>query len=670
SDTEQRFARAAASWRSGELQQAGQQLDQLIAESSLDPRVFFLRGIVTEQSGENGDSFFKQGADLEVDQQNSRFVNQFVSRIQGAVREKIERHRAEASADMTTDPVRARQTLMYRDAMQSMQRGDREQAISLLDRILANDGADPRPWYMKGVALAESGEMETAQEMFRKGLSLEVTAEDVRHVNLALNRVQGHIRRVIEEETTIASGTETLTRGQVAKAAFAREKELQEELIAADVERTQELLAAAAQAAEMRAAAAANAFRRQQDQQSQAAARIEAIAAVTPPPMPTPVEEPMPTTPAPSAPNPFSTAPNPFAQSPAAGAAQSTPVEYSWLPANPDTILVVRMAEMSNSAFVKSITQNPAAGALMAQQKGLDPRKIDWIAAGFEDLGPALSRLQKEIQAAGNDRQAAQAAQRRFQNELATQLPFSAAIRTVEDITLEELTAEMNVTESTHAGKTIYALIPKDGDGQEAPFYMTMLDARNVVLGSEPGLKSALDRGPTSQLPTTFSTFPTDSQFILAMSSPELQALSAEIPDLPPSADTPAYVRDLISAVRGKITGGALTISLENDLTLSQMLILADAGDASTVTSALQTALDDAKAQLTPMQAMAPGPLQPTVQEFIDSLQSSSSGNQVSVQLKIPGSLPRTLAENPAVLFQLMGLMGGMGPGGPGGGFP
>ena len=205
------FNAAISTWRSGDLPTARQQLTTLIDGKTEDPRVYYYRGILAEQLGENGDADFKAAAKMEANSSASTSVNRSLEKTQGLLRRRIEKFRADARNALKADPEAARQREIYREALDARAQGDLFAAISKFETI-TETGTDPRYFYMYGVALAESGDTEKAKAAFADGLKHESTPRDAELVSIALADVQGDIRRMIEEQTSLQVGDQVVTR--------------------------------------------------------------------------------------------------------------------------------------------------------------------------------------------------------------------------------------------------------------------------------------------------------------------------------------------------------------------------------------------------------------------------------------------------------------------------
>ncbi len=80
----------------GDLAGAKKSLNQSIDAGSQDPRAFYFRGLIEEAMGADGSVDFQTGAKLEALGRRSSPVGSSLTRVQGAVRKKIEKARHDA----------------------------------------------------------------------------------------------------------------------------------------------------------------------------------------------------------------------------------------------------------------------------------------------------------------------------------------------------------------------------------------------------------------------------------------------------------------------------------------------------------------------------------------------------------------------------------------------
>ena len=241
---------AVESWRIGDLDAAQEQLTQMIEAGTRDARVYYYRALVSEQLGSDSDQDLKAAARLEAETTSTRLVNRALENVQGATRAKIEKYRSEARAKLKPDPKAEADKALYREGIEAWKAHDSATALAKFDAVIADGGTDARVFYLRGVVLAEMGQTEEAKVAFAAGLAHEKSAKDIELVNLALVDVQGGVRQMIEEQTTVEIDGSVVSR-QAAHRMIRRLDSMSQE------ERLAEAGAAAAREAEREQAAAA-----------------------------------------------------------------------------------------------------------------------------------------------------------------------------------------------------------------------------------------------------------------------------------------------------------------------------------------------------------------------------------------------------------------------------
>jgi len=152
---------ALSLWRAGDVVGAEQQLTSIIDGGTEDSRVFYFRGILSENAGHDGTKDFSFAAKLEAATGTKTLINRALEKVQGPVRGKIEKIRASARDALKSDPEAARLKSVYRDALEARNSGELDRALTLLKEVTTT-GTDPRFFYMYGVALFETGHAEGA----------------------------------------------------------------------------------------------------------------------------------------------------------------------------------------------------------------------------------------------------------------------------------------------------------------------------------------------------------------------------------------------------------------------------------------------------------------------------------------------------------------------------
>ncbi len=648
---------AMTTWRSGDAVSARDQLTAIINGGYRDPRVFYYRGLLIEQLGGQGNDDFKRAADLEAALSAGTRVNRALEKIQGPQRARIERFRLEARNSMKADPESARLKMVYREALNARREGDRATALSKFEE-LTGTGRDPRYFYMHGVTLAEMGELELARKAFSEGLKLEQTPDDVELVNAALADVQGEVRRLIEEETLIEVGDQLITRQQNRRDVIRRSAMTQEELLAES--------STAGTTAEQRAEAEREARRLAAANQILAETRArEELEAKISRNVPVPEKPKVPVAPKPEVPKATvdtpvtqppvpsqTTSANPFLSGvasapPAVRTAASSitpgPIDMSYLPAATEYLMYVRPADMMNSGFVKPLTDMPQVQAGLAQmsaQFGYGPSEIESVTMGMSNV---MATLLPVIAQAGSGAPPDPAA---LTQKLIGGQNAITVVRTVADVDFSGLIQAAHGSEATYEGKTYHLL--QNPDPQQPQMAVYAIDGRTCIFASEPGIKSVISRGAGAATNDAFEFVSRSSHMVQAFSSPLLAGMSAGIPD--PPQGVPPQVAQLLAAIKGNITGGAVVLEAGSNLKLNINLNLTDPSAATEANKALTGGLALVKQASPLFLGNAPPELQPTLTQAVNSLSSSSSQTVVSLSLSVPGSLVQVLKDNPQLL--------------------
>lgn len=672
------LSEALTLWRQGDLPAAHDQLSKIIENGSSDPRLHYYRGVISEQQGADGTADFKAAAALEVASGSSRLVNFALEKIQGPVRAEIEAIRARARAVTKPDPTAVHNSILYRDARISMKTGDLETALQKLDQAVADGARDPRVHYMRGVILATNGDVETARLAFQEGLEAEVTAQDARNVNEALQGVQGDIRRLIEEQLVIERGDEKITRQSNQRMLRQQEDSQVEKLMAADDADRAALLAQSAESQRAKELAAAQQILAEEKLKAETEALLNksldappASVATEPatPKTTAPVSNPFggqPKTPAitpqaeaetPASPVPAAPV-NPFLSgNSATTSASSGPVDCSWLAPNTELVSYFRPADFTNSRFMAPLMELPPVQAAMAQmvaQSGFAIGDIESITFGIGDVMAAAMGIAANVSASGGPPDPNQIAQQFLNSNSAV-----SVLRLKKDVDFTAFAATVSAEEATHGDKTYYLMASPDPSAPKTAAYP--IDARTILMTpSEAALKAAIGRGPGSASNPQFDFLSRDSQMALAFSNPALAPMSGAIPQ--PPADAPPFVQTLADALRGRIAAVAIVLNASADLRIDVQLKLTEPSAGNEAVQALQSGIQMLNQIYPSAKANIPPDLQPVTDSAVSSLAANFSDPVVTATITIPGSVVSILQNSPQMFGPLQFGPPGAGP--------
>ena len=670
---------ALTAWRDGDVTTAQSLLSKLIAQKSEDARVYYYRGLLAEQAGEDGSKDFQQGAQLEARFSTTTQVNRALEKIQGPLRSQIEKTRVAARNAIKADPEAARLKVVYRDALEARNQGNLAAATELLKEA-TEGGSDPRYFYMYGVTLAENGQVEDAKAAFAEGLKREQTVEDAHLVSIALSEVQGEIRRLIEEQTQVERGEELVTRQTNNRENQRRALMSQDQLLAdanaaaeAMLEQQQSLEEARTQAA-ADAILAENKARQELEDKINERPSIPAPAPLKPaetdpnaPPMP--ADEDMTEALAsatPDAPaNPFLSGGKGAGSVPGASAGA---IDMAWLPADTDYLMFARPADLLNSGFLKPVIGTPDFEESMSKlsaQSGILPNDLQSVTIG---VGNAMGMLLPMVAQMGSGQPVDPAsASQQFMNGNNSMM----VIRTNKPLDIAQVMTAAGATETTLDDKTYYLLKAVEPAGSPAPpapanaatqppMALFPVDESTFLVSTEASIKTAIPKGPGESTSDQFGFVSSGNHMVMAFSSPLLAAMSGSIPQ---PEGVPPMVADFLTAIKGNVTGVALQFEAGTDLKVNISLNLTESSAATAANVALQQGVAMARQMAPLMLGQAPPEIQPSLQQAIGSLSSGVDKNVVMATLNVPGTLVQVLKDNPQLMTPPTGPPGAAPPG-------
>lgn len=633
---------ALSLWRAGDVVGAEQQLTSIIDGGTEDSRVFYFRGILSENAGHDGTKDFSFAAKLEAATGTKTLINRALEKVQGPVRGKIEKIRASARDALKPHPEAARLKSVYREALEARNSGEPDRALTLLKEVTTT-GTDPRFFYMYGVALFETGHAEGANAAFAEGLKHEKTLEDTHLVSIALAEVQGEPRRLIEEQTLSNAAGEVLTRQTNAREIQRRASMSQDQLLADANLAATSIIQQREQQQEARrlAAAAAIIAENKAEEELQTKLSERPIAAV-PKDDAAPVTEEMPAEEAAVAAADPAAAANPFLSGAKAGSATGS-IDMSWMPASTDYLTYVRPADMLNSGFGSTLSQVPQFQEginKMTEQSGLAAVDIESITAGVGNMIGSLMPIVAQA-ASGNSSNAAELSQ-----SLMSNVNSMAVIRTNKEIDIVDAMSTAKATKQVD-GDTTYYLLPKV-ESNPSQMALYAVDSMTFLMGSESAVKVAVAAGPGEPDSELFSFVSPRAHLVLAFSSPLMAAMSGSIPDAPPQS--PPMLGQFVSAVKGKIAGGAFIVEAGTDLKVTITLNLTEESAATEGGAALSEGVQMAK-QMAPFAlGQAPQEIQPSLVQAVGTLAASNAGEKLNLSINIPGSLAQAVKDNPQLI--------------------
>lgn len=600
------YGQAVTAYNSGDYAAVEETLGALIEDGTTDARIYYYRGMARFADGKQDDARadFAEGARLEADGRSRETISRSLERVQGPVRQMLEQYRREARqvANLKAGPYRRQQALtrLYGQARAAYFKKDYAQSRELLDKIISDDTVDPRVFYYRGLALKNLGKAEESGADFARAVELESAPANRINVDRALEAVQGEDRKSIE-------GKRSIVLAEIRQ----KQYEVRKQMIAAIIERR------------MQVGPGTGAIARSSNQR---------------PPDSTAGTG---TTSAPPSTAVASTKP----------ASQATTIDTSYLPAETEIVLHVRVSEIWNSPLIRQWHDEDALkAAVMEMQKatGLTPSDVESLTVGI------VSATSLAMSAATAGPQALAGETENVMVVVRTRRPFGTSI-------LNEMSELFE--KADHDGKTFYrSLIADNG-----PPSIYLADGNTLVMGDEEPLKAAIDQGEDSTPRPEFGFVDPAKQLSIAFAPADPFALMEALPT--EGLGSPA-MDALAAAVKDQVLGVGIGIGFTTNIDLEVALLCVDDAAATGVNTAFAQALTEWKGLWDLVKDAAPEPIVPIADSVIRAVKGSTRTETFAVSTRITQQSITKLAEaaqelGPALAMSLLG--GGFGPGGPGG---
>jgi tetratricopeptide (TPR) repeat protein len=597
------YAEAVTAYFAKDYNATDSTLTGMIEDGTGDPRVYYIRGLGRYASGnlDAADIDFEAGARLEYSGLVRVNVPRSLERIQGAVRQTLEKFRrlAQRNSALASRPHKKVRALMLltADGTEAFLTGKHKVAVQLLD-VAANNGSnDPRTYYFRGLARQELGLSDEAAADYKHAIGLELHPANRINVDLALESVQGERRLALEKHRHEAIST----------ARQASDKERQQ-MIASLIERR-----AADAAAGKGGAAIAN-------------------SAIGLPPGAT---SPMPTT---TTPTTSTTPPKPGTQL----AANANTLNVAWLPLDAEVVININVRELWSSPMLTTLKEDPETKAslqVMQDELGMLPRDIESVTIGFSGA--------TELAMAGVADPAALASGKDLVVMVVrTRSPFDPQI-------VQRRTDDFEA--ATHDGKQFYQSLNTD----EIPS-VYIADSKTVVLAEEELLKVAIEQGQDAVARPEFDFLDASNHVTIGFVPNDPFSLTAAIST--EGSGSKAMDR-LGSALKDQLLGVGLGISATDSLDLDIRMLCVDASAATEVDASVADLMNEAKGLWTLAKSGLPPAISGVIDSIIRAQKNSATAEVASLSTRLSAqSIERAVEGAKEMLPMLMmGAMAGLG---------
>jgi|GEM_PF-4335699 len=345
-------------------------------------------------------------------------------------------------------------------------------------------------------------------------------------------------------------------------------------------------------------------------------------------------------------------APPPAAE-PAAGPTTKTePIDQKWLPAKPEGIVRLRVADLWQSPLVKALATGPQVEQFLAEMKnfgGLEPAMIDTVTVAVHGAQDWLVSTKL-----ANDTDSS--------TKPSVSPPVLVILTLNTPFDLAALAQKPPFAKYTHNLNHMYAQYEWQPNMPEPPtFYQP--DPLTVLISNPEGIKQAIDAGPSSATRPELA-FLDGSQHVLVagLTTPlDPQLLSqAEQSQL----ELPAYVAQQRQYAE-KLHGGSFGLKITGGIQAVTLISCKTPAAAAEMKSLVEAGTMMAQAEYRSQKGTLPPFLTEMADFLVGSLQTTAQSQIIQVSTNIPDSAQEKLTQLPTMLF-MMAATSGMMPSGAG----
>jgi len=580
-------------------------LTGLIEDGTGDPRTYYIRGLSRHASGnvDAAEVDFEAGARLEYSGLVRANVPRSLERVQGPVRQALEKYRRLAQRDsaLSSGTHKKDRALLQVTAngKEAFLAGNHEVAVQLLDVAVANGSNDPRTYYFRGLAKQELGRSDEAAIDYKRAIGLELQPANRIDVDVALESVQGEARLALKKYRHEAIS--------VARQAGAKKRQ-----------------AMIASLIEQRAVDAAT---------SKGGAAIARSAITLPPGATSPMPTPAPSKTTPSAPANSRTAPP---------TANSNALNVAWLPVDAEVVVNVRVRELLLSPMLAALMATPETKATLKQLKdetGLELRDIQSVTIGI--------RGATELAMTGAANPAAlESGKENVVIVVRLRLPFNPQV-------VEGRVDDFEA--ATYDGKKFFRAL----DAEDTPC-IYLPDSKTLVLAAEEQLKVSIDEGGELGSRPEFEFVDSSRHLAVAFIPDDPFSLTETLPAEGSGSDA---LDRLTTAVKDQLLGVGFGVSLNDSLELEVRALCVDGSAATEVDASVSDLMVEAKGLWTFAKAGVPTPIAGVVDSIIRAQKNSAQAEVASLSTRLSAqSIERAVEGAKEMLPMLMtGAMAGLG---------
>lgn len=330
------------------------------------------------------------------------------------------------------------------------------------------------------------------------------------------------------------------------------------------------------------------------------------------------------------------------------GGGGSNPIDLAWLPEDAHFFARVEPDELWNAPMLAAVRDNETVRNMMEQaasQQGavnLGLADIDSVTMAGLDIADTY---QQRIGILGNRIGSPEVAKK-------ADAKMIGVLRLKKDITVADLGSDAEGRKQDYNGNTYYT-----SPNNQAVY---LADPRTVIVGHEEQVKLAIDRGPVEPRVNRIDFMNAQHQLVVVVAPPKLLKTDSQTP---PTATGTSSQQKLQQSLTQKTKAFCFGLSLNSNIDMDVQFQCFTASEAETMKADVDAMLAEMKTKFETSISQAPPQFADFAtigQEAIASLNSSNSGDEVTVSLMVPGrittAVQEAIASNPLASMMLQGM--------------
>jgi hypothetical protein len=321
------------------------------------------------------------------------------------------------------------------------------------------------------------------------------------------------------------------------------------------------------------------------------------------------------------------------------------PVNFGWLPPQPELVLNVRPSALMQSPFLAKVITLPEMEkglGNMIDNVGFSMNNLDSVTVGLSNVVPMITRI--GAQAGGMTER--KSSDEEIMKVLFTGSDFLVVLRFHEDTDLTAFLTEKGAASVEYKDTAFLTRTHPKDEAIQAAFWQP--DPKTCIVGGPTAVKMAIDSGEGESTRESFAFIGDATHLEIAAASPSLMGFSAAIPV--PDSNLPPILGRILDAFRGQITAAGISAGVDSEVIVKLKVVLPDEAAASDAEKLLNEGLILVREFREAAVSGVPEAVQPAIREMMESLTASSEQAGVVLSFTIPNSLVTAVSENPDLL--------------------